>query len=227
MDEAKKRVGYAAADYIENGMTVGLGTGSTAFFMVEALGKRMKNEHLSIKAVTTSKQTAKQAETLGIPLYNIDDVSHIDLTIDGADEISNDYQGIKGGGGALLYEKIVASYSDKVYWIITENKAVKTLGAFPLPVEVVPYGSGQLMSLFTNKNLQPVLRQKNGVTFVTDSGHYIIDLHVGKIEKPHELADWLIQQVGVVEHGLFLDTVDKVLIAGDDSVQEYDRIKES
>lgn len=222
LSEAKKKVGYAAANFIEDGMTVGLGTGSTAFYLVEALGKRIKEEGLKIKAVTTSTRTADQAKSLNIPLYDLDEVDRIDLTIDGADEISANYDGLKGGGGALLYEKIVATYSDKIYWVVTEDKMVDKLGAFPLPVEVVPYGSDQLMRLFEENDLHPILRQTDGKAFVTDSENYIIDLHLKAINDPNKLGDWLIKQVGVVEHGLFLAMVDKVLIGTDEKVSEHD-----
>lgn len=222
LSEAKKNVGYAAANFIEDGMTVGLGTGSTAFYLVEALGKRIKDEGLNIKAVTTSTRTADQAKSLDIPLYDLDEVDRIDLTIDGADEVNADYDGLKGGGGALLYEKIVATYSDKIYWVVTEDKMVDKLGAFPLPVEVVPYGSDQLMGLFEENDLNPVLRQIDGKVFITDSENYIIDLHLKEINAPNKLGDWLIKQVGVVEHGLFLAMVNKVLIGTDENVSEHD-----
>lgn len=215
----KKEVGYTAAEYIKNGMVVGLGTGSTTFYMVEALGKRIKEEGLSIIGVTTSNQTKIQAEELGIPLKNIDDVEKIDITIDGADEIDADFHGIKGGGGALLFEKVVATYSDEVIWIVDETKLVDTLGAFPLPVEVVPFGSGQVMRLFDKKGFHPKLRKtKEGQTFVTDGGHVIIDLHLSKIENPQKLGQWLNQVTGVVEHGLFLNVVTRVLVGTSEGV---------
>lgn len=209
----KQLVGIEAAKYVEDGMIVGLGTGSTAYYMVEEIGRRIKEDGLKIIGVTTSKATEAQAKLLGIPLKSIDEVSHVDLTIDGADEISNDFQGIKGGGAALLFEKIVGTYSDKVIWIVDDSKMVTKLGAFPLPVEVIPYGSQQLLNLFAEKKLHPVLRKnEQGAIVKTDSSNYIIDLHLETIESPHELADWLINLPGVVEHGLFLDMVSTVII---------------
>ena len=209
----KQLVGIEAATYVKNGMTVGLGTGSTAYYMVEEIGRRIKEEGLSITGVTTSKATEEQALALGIPLKSIDEVDRVDLTIDGADEISADFQGIKGGGAALLFEKIVATYSDKVIWIVDESKMVEYLGAFPLPVEVIPYGSNQLMRQFKTKGLNPVLRtNETGEIVKTDSQNYIIDLQIGQINQPTELATYLTNQVGVVEHGLFLDTVNTVII---------------
>ena len=187
----KQLVGEKAAEYVTEGMVVGLGTGSTAYYMVEALGKRVK-EGLTITGVTTSTRTKEQAEQLGIPLKTIDEVEKVDVTIDGADEIDAHYQGVKGGGGALLFEKIVADYSKKVIWIVDESKMVETLGAFPLPIEVLPYGSQQLMRIFDEKGFQPSMRKNEaGENYLTDGGHYIIDLHMAKIEDPQSLALWL------------------------------------
>lgn len=141
----KKMVGYKAAEFVKDGMIVGLGTGSTAYYMVEAIGKRVKEEGLSIVGVTTSHRTTDQARELGIPLKDIDEVDHIDVTIDGADEISDDFQGIKGGGAAHLFEKMVANLSEEIIWIVDDSKMVSKLGAFPLPVEVVKFGCGQVL----------------------------------------------------------------------------------
>lgn len=219
----KQLVGIKAAEFVEDGMIVGLGTGSTAYYMVEEIGRRMREEGLKITGVTTSSGTKAQAESLGIPLKSIDEVPVVDLTIDGADEISADFQGIKGGGAALLFEKIVASYSKQTIWIVDRSKMVDQLGRFPLPVEVIPYGFQQLMRLFKEKNYQPVLRQtETGETVVTDSGHYIIDLHLERIEDPEKLATYLDQLVGVVEHGLFLNMVSKVVVASENGVSVLD-----
>lgn len=219
----KQLVGIKAAEFVEDGMIVGLGTGSTAYYMVEEIGRRIREEGLKITGVTTSSGTKAQAESLGIPLKSIDEVPVVDLTIDGADEISADFQGIKGGGAALLFEKIVASYSKQTIWIVDGSKMVDQLGRFPLPVEVIPYGSQQLMRLFKEKNYQPVLRQtETGETVVTDSGHYIIDLHLERIEDPEKLATYLDQLVGVVEHGLFLNMVSKVVVASENGVSVLD-----
>lgn len=176
------------------------------------LGKRVK-EGLTITGVTTSTRTKEQAEKLGIPLKTIDEVESVDLTIDGADEIDSKYQGVKGGGGALLFEKIVADYSKKVIWIVDESKMVETLGAFPLPIEVMPYGSQQLVRIFEEKGFQPTMRKNDvGGNYLTDGGHYIIDLHMTKIEDPHSLATWLDGLTGVMEHGLFLDRVNTIIV---------------
>lgn len=219
----KQAAGIEAAKFVKDGMVVGLGTGSTAYYMVEEIGRRMREEGLKITGVTTSNATKEQAETLGIPLKSIDEVSEVDLTIDGADEISKDFQGIKGGGAALLFEKIVATYSKQTIWIVDESKLVDQLGKFPLPVEVIPYGSQQLLRIFAEKGYHPVLRKTTaGETLKTDSGHYIIDLHLEVIEEPESLADYLDQLVGVVEHGLFLNMVSKVVVGSEKGVSIID-----
>ncbi len=216
----KQMVGIESAKYVKDGMTVGLGTGSTAYFMVEEIGRRIKEEGLTITGVTTSKATEKQALGLGIPLKSIDEVDYVDITIDGADEISNDFQGTKGGGAALLFEKIVATNSKENIWIVDESKMVTHLGAFPLPVEVIPYGSQQIFKKMKENNLNPSFRlTETGEKLLTDSDNYIIDLHLEKIEAPKELATWLDTQVGVVEHGLFLDITNRVIIGTSEGVK--------
>lgn len=216
----KQMVGIESAKYVKDGMTVGLGTGSTAYFMVEEIGRRIKEEGLTITGVTTSKATEKQALGLGIPLKSIDEVDYVDITIDGADEISNDFQGTKGGGAALLFEKIVATNSKENIWIVDESKMVTHLGAFPLPVEVIPYGSEQIFKKMKENNLNPSFRlTETGEKLLTDSDNYIIDLHLEKIEAPKELATWLDTQVGVVEHGLFLDITNRVIIGTSEGVK--------
>ncbi|TLQ03987.1 ribose-5-phosphate isomerase RpiA [Pediococcus stilesii] len=212
-NELKELVGKEAVKFIKDGMVVGLGTGSTVKFMVDALGDRVKNEGISIIGVPTSDRTADQARSLGITVKSVDEVDHIDLTIDGADEISSDFQGIKGGGAAHLFEKIVATNSTKVMWIVDESKMVDQLGAFPLPLEVIPYGSTQVYKKLEKEGLHPKFRMDaDGKHVLTDSKNYVIDLHLGKINHPHELADYLIKQVGIVEQGLFLDMVNTVIV---------------
>lgn len=212
----KKQVGEKAATFVENDMVVGLGTGSTAVHMVEALARRVREEGLSITCVATSVATFELAQSLGLNIKKLAEVNEIDLTIDGADEVSPDFQGIKGGGGAHLYEKIVATRSKRNVWIVDDSKLVDTLGAFPLPVEVVQFGSEYLFSTFENKGYEPTFRlDENKDKFVTDSGNYIIDLHLDKIEEPKAFAQELKNIVGVVEHGLFIDIVDQVIVGND------------
>lgn len=218
----KQMVGIEAAKQIKNGMIVGLGTGSTAYYMVEELGRRIQSEGLEITGVTTSKQTALQAEALGIPLKSIDEVPYVDLTIDGADEISQHWQGIKGGGAALLFEKIVATYSKEIIWIVDDSKMVTELGAFPLPVEVVPYGAYQLVQKWQAAGYQPVLRKDAKETPIqTDNHNWIIDLHLERIPDPFALATELKTTVGVVEHGLFLNLVTTVIVGHPEGVRTY------
>lgn len=213
----KQQAAIKAASFVKDGMIVGLGTGSTAYYLVEELGRRIKEENLSIIGVTTSNRTAEQAQQLAIPLKSIDEVTHVDLTIDGADEIDSYGNGIKGGGGALLYEKTVASYSNDYIWIVDDSKMKNNLGAFPLPIEVIPYGSKQLFHRFEEKNMHPVFRKnEDDSLYITDSGHYIIDCHMRKIDNPNDLAYWLDSLTGVVEHGLFLNMVHTVIIGTQD-----------
>ncbi|MEQ7224964.1 ribose-5-phosphate isomerase RpiA [Enterococcus avium] len=209
----KELVGIEAAKFVKDGMTVGLGTGSTAYYLVKELGRRVNEEGLKITGVVTSSKTEQQAKELGIPLKAIDDVESVDLTIDGADEISDDFQGIKGGGAALLFEKVVATYSKDCIWIVDESKMVNKLGNFPLPVEVVPFGSHNVFRLFESKGYKPTWRvTDSNELLTTDGGHYIIDLHLEVIEDPHALAAELDKCVGVVEHGLFIDMISRVIV---------------
>lgn len=212
MVNLKEQVGIKAAEFVTDGMIVGLGTGSTAYYFVAELGRRIKEEGLKITAVTTSSVTYEQAEGLGIPLKAIDDVEVVDLTVDGADEVDPALNGIKGGGGALLMEKIVATNSKDCIWIVDESKQVETLGAFKLPVEVVQYGAENLFRHFEKKGYSPAYREKDGQRFVTDQGNFIIDLDLKVIPDAEALAEELDRTVGVVDHGLFLGMVSKVIV---------------
>lgn len=149
----KETVGIKAASYVKDGMIVGLGTGSTAYYMIKEIGRKVKEEKLNVIAFPPLLLQKKQAEEIGVPIKSIDEVEKVDIIIDGADEISADYQGLKGGGAALLFEKIVATYTEQVIWIVDESKMVDKLGNFPLPVEVIPYGQQQLFHLFEKKGL--------------------------------------------------------------------------
>ncbi len=220
MENLKKQVGIKAAEFVKSGMVVGLGTGSTAAYFVEELGRRVAEEQLEITGVTTSSVTSEQAKALGIPLASIDEVDYVDLTVDGADEIDSHLNGIKGGGAALLMEKIVATYSKDYIWIVDESKLSENLGSFKVPVEVITYGSEQLFKEFERAAYAPTWRlNEEGEKLITDMQHFIIDLHIAKIENPQKLADELDLMVGVVEHGLFNDMVKKVIVAGSDGVK--------
>ncbi|KFF30604.1 ribose-5-phosphate isomerase RpiA [Bifidobacterium bombi] len=209
----KKAAGIEAAKIVENGMTVGLGTGSTVRYLVDELGRRTQEEGLKFTGVTTSRRTAEQAKGYGITIVDIDDVDRIDVTIDGADEVDSNFNGIKGGGAALLWEKIVATNSDKIVWIVDESKVVDTIGAFPLPVEVIPFGVGHVIKKFETRGYKPTLRlDADGKPVLTDENDYVVDLHLGRIDHPEDLGTDLINTVGVVEHGLFLHMVDTVIV---------------
>lgn len=208
-------VGRKAADYVKDGMVVGLGTGSTAYWFVEEIGKRVQEGTLSnIVGVPTSKATENQARKLGIPLTRLDEIDEIDVLVDGADECTRSFQGIKGGGGAHLIEKIVAQSAKKVIWVVTEEKIVDYLGKFPLPIEIVQTGSLKLFKKLEGAGLKPSFRKNEDNTlFITDSGNYILDLHLNRIEHPAQLAFELNNVVGLVEHGLFLDSASVILSA--------------
>lgn len=218
-DELKQIAGKAAVKYVQDGMVVGLGTGSTVKYMIEALGKHIQDEHLNIIAIPTSNRTARRARRAGITVKNLDDVDHIDLTIDGADQIDQNYQGIKGGGLAHLWEKIVAINSYKNIWIVDESKLTKHLGSFPLPLEVIPYGSSELFQRLKQRNYHPTFRMHHGRHILTHSRNYIIDLNLGEIKHPHRLSRELNDMTGVVEHGLFLDIVNTVIVGRPNGAQ--------
>jgi ribose 5-phosphate isomerase A len=208
----KQMAAEYAVNYIEDGMIVGLGTGSTVAFMLNKLSQRVK-AGLNIKAVSTSVATTKLAASLGIKISMLSEVEEIDLTIDGADEVDENLNGIKGGGGALLYEKIIAFNSKRNIWIVDSTKLVKTLGKFPLPVEVVQFGSTHLCVKLESQGYKPTFRLSGTKRFITDNNNYIIDLKMDKIEDPIGLDTKLKKFPGVVETGLFCNVAD-IVIAG-------------
>ena len=214
----KQLVGARAAELVEDGMVVGLGTGSTAFYMIKHLAERVRRG-LDITGVATSRQTHELAESLGIRVVDVNQVDGIDLTIDGADEIDGQFNAIKGGGGALLREKIVASLSQKVVLIVDSTKRVEQLGKFPLPVEIVPFAYKHTLRKFEQAGYPAKIREKDGALFVTDGGNYIADLHLGRIEDPRELAESLSRMTGVVDHGLFIGLVHEVILADNGDVR--------
>lgn len=223
MVNEKKVAGEAAAKYVENGMIVGLGTGSTVRFTTEKLAERIETEGLQIQGVPTSQATEELAKSLGIPLVSLGEVAEIDVTIDGADEIDGALNGIKGGGGALLREKIVASISKRNIWVADARKKVEQLGKFPLPVEVIPFACPVLMRTFEKNGMVPEIRKDGEAYFVTDSGNWIVDLHLEKIEDAEALETWLNMLPGIVENGLFLKRANVAIIATGESVKKYER----
>ncbi|ARC89671.1 ribose-5-phosphate isomerase RpiA [Rhodovulum sp. MB263] len=224
---AKYVAGRRAADLIEDGMRVGLGTGSTAAWLVKSLGARVRNEGLSITAVPTSARTAALAREVGIDVVSLEDARWLDLTIDGADEFDPAFNLIKGGGGAHLQEKIVATASDRMVVIADPAKAVAQLGAFPLPVEVIGFGWSASRKLIAEAlegldvlGREITLRMAGELPFRTDEGNLVLDLHLGRIGNPRQLGLILNQIPGVVENGLFIDICDAVVIGHPDGRAE-------
>ena len=220
VDAAKFAAAKRAAAIVEDGMKVGLGTGSTAAWLVRCLAERMREDNITFTGVPTSSSTASLATELGIPITTLDDAGWLDLTIDGADEYDPELNLIKGGGGALLQEKIVATASDRMVVIADATKKVATLGAFPLPVEVIGFGMNTTKRLLEEMlegldvmGHQGKFRMKGDELFVTDEGNHILDLHLGRIGNARQLALILNQVPGVVENGLFIDICD-VIITG-------------
>src|SRR5690606_7583978 len=211
IDKAKFVAAKRAVDFVENGMKLGLGTGSTAAWMVRCLAERVREEGLRVTGVPTSRRTAELARSLGIPITSLEEARWLDLTIDGADEFDPNLNLIKGGGAALLQEKIVATASDQMIVITDAAKEVKQLGAFPLPVEVIPFG-WQTTKALIEETLVSMdvmtrdvsLRMTGERALVTDEANHILDLHLGRIGNPRQLALVLNQIPGVVENGLFI-----------------------
>jgi ribose 5-phosphate isomerase A len=199
----KQLAAEKAVEYVEEGMKVGLGTGSTAYWAIRKLGERV-SEGLKITAVATSRASEEQARELGIPLVAFGDIDSLDLTIDGADELDNSLQLIKGGGGALLREKIVASNSTRMIVIADEGKVVNTLGKFPLPVEIVPFAWEWTVAELAKLGCQPELRRSEEELYKTDNGNYIADCRFEAIESAPKLALTIQSIPGVVDHGLFI-----------------------
>lgn len=223
-DHLKESAGRAAAQLVQAGSVVGLGTGSTANWFIISLGERVKLG-LDIKAVPTSIASKLLAEKYQIPVMKLNDATHIDLCVDGADELTSQLQAIKGGGGSLLQEKMVASSSDQYILIADESKLVPVLGDYPLGVEVEPYGWKQTAVKLIDTGCKEVnLRKVDGKTFVTEHGHFILDCHYEKIEYPATLHSKLNNIPGVVENGLFLNMADAAIVAyADGSIKEFRR----
>jgi ribose 5-phosphate isomerase A len=219
--EAQKRQAAArAVEWVQPGMRLGLGTGSTAKHFVELLAERVRGG-LKVVGVPTSETTRADAQRLGVPLTTLDETPELDMTVDGADEIGPDLTLIKGGGGALLREKIVAFASARMVVIADESKWVATLGRFPLPIEVMPFGLAatkravEAAVAAAGSPGRTTLRQgKDGHAFVTDGGHWILDASLGRIADAKSLATRLAAVPGVVEHGLFIGMAQAVILAG-------------
>ena len=217
MISEKQRSAEAACEYVKDGMIVGLGTGSTAEFAVKKIGELVRNG-LSIRGIPTSDATKILAESEGIPLIEFSETMFIDLTIDGADEIDANLNMIKGGGAALLREKIVASASREEIIIVSVSKLVQQLGAFPLPVEVIPFGWQVVFNQLESLQGNPELRLKQGQPSVTDQGNFIVDCHFRKIENPEQLEQHLNMIPGVVENGLFINLCTRMIMADGENI---------
>lgn len=211
-DELKESVAIEAIQYIEDDMKVGLGTGSTMYYAIKHLGERVK-EGLNIVCVPTSEKTAEWAEKFEIPLSDFSEIRSLDIAIDGADEVDENLQLIKGGGGALLREKIVADAAKKFIVIVDESKVVKTLGKFKLPIEVIPFGWKITAQSIESLGCKAILRKKEEEIFVTDNQNYILDCDFSEIHHPEQLNNTLKSIVGVVETGLFINMTKKVLVS--------------
>jgi len=211
-NEIKQQLGKEAAQLVQQNMILGIGSGSTVFFFIQALGKRIANG-LQCTAVPTSEQSRLLAEQNGIATIALNDIDEITFTVDGADEIDPQLQLIKGGGGALLQEKMVAAASKQLIIIADHSKLVSQLGSFPLPVEVIPYGWKQAQHHIKNRySINCDLRIQNEKTFITDHEHYILDCHFRKIKDVISLNNELHQIPGVVETGLFINMADMAII---------------
>ena len=228
-DQRKRQAAARAVEEVRNGMKLGLGTGSTAKHFVELLGERVR-DGLQVIGVPTSEATRADAERCGIHLTTLDELDHLDLTVDGTDEVDPALSLIKGGGGALLREKIVASASDRMIVIADDTKWVERLGRFPLPVEVVPFGLSAtrraMERAFAASGVAGEMRIRkaaDGHAFVTDGGHWIIDAHLGAIPDAPRLADLLASIPGVVEHGLFIGLASTVILAGSEGIRVVER----
>ena len=223
MENPKEVAGRAAAEEARDGMTLGLGTGSTVHFVLVRLGERIRAEGLTLRGVPTSVDTETKARELGIPLATLEEVEEIDLTIDGADEVDPDLQMVKGGGGALLREKVVASISSKVVIVVGRDKLVARLGSsFLLPVEVVPFARPTVRRAIQRLGGSPVLRLAGREEpYVTDNGNLILDCHFeGGIPDVRELEAELARIPGIVESGLFIDLAHAVIVGEPDGTHE-------
>ena len=228
-DLLKKAAAERALEFIHDNSVVGLGTGSTIRYLLEGLANRVK-EGLRIRGVPTSKATAAMATQMGIPIFQDEDEWTIDVTVDGADQVDPHFNLIKGGGGALLREKIVAKAARKFIVIVDAGKQVSALGSsFPLPVEIVPFGWPHTARLLTRLGFQAALRKKNGSVVVTDNGNYILDLAPKEISNPSELAVRLNQIPGVVENGLFTGMTSTLIVGKEQGTEVFhsQRVTES
>lgn len=216
LESAKKAAGMKAAEFIEADMMVGLGTGSTAKYFIEALAARFK-KGLSFRCAATSAASENLAQTLGLPLVPIASIAYFDIDVDGADLIDEDKNMIKGGGGALLREKIIAASSKEMVVLVDPSKKKRRLGSSFLPIEILPFGSNLTIGKIESLNLKGSVRLKEGRIFITDNGNFIYDIELeGELKDPRELENSLLNIPGVVETGLFLGYAGRVVVGNTD-----------
>ena len=218
-DQEKEAAARASLKFVKDGNVVGLGSGTTAMHFIQLLGEQVKNG-LRIRGIPSSVRSREQATSLGIPLTTFDECQEIDVTIDGADEVDPALRLIKGGGGALLREKIVASATRQVVIVVDATKRVPVLGRFPLPVEVIKFARALVAKKIEALGAMVELRQADGKPYLTDENNYILDCRFGEISKPDVLARQLSDMPGVVEHGLFIGMANVVLVANGNEVIE-------
>jgi ribose 5-phosphate isomerase A len=222
-DQEKEAAARASLRYIRDGQIVGLGTGSTAAYFIQLLGEKVK-EGLRIRGIASSVRSSDLAASVGIPLTTFDECQHIDVTVDGADEVDSQLRLIKGGGGALLREKIVASATDQFIVVVDAGKRVPVLGKFPLPVEVIKFSQALIAKKIAELGAVPILRRgADGQPYHTDENNYILDCHFGQIPDASALAQQLSNLPGVVEHGLFIAMASLVIVAQGSEVLELRR----
>ncbi|MGB2896957.1 MAG: ribose-5-phosphate isomerase RpiA [Anaerolineales bacterium] len=222
----KKMAGEKAVEYVESGMVVGLGYGSTAIHALRLIGELIRQGELEgIQAIPTADLIADEAHRAGIPLTTLDEHPRIDVTIDGADEVDPTLNLIKGGGGALLREKIVAQATLVEIIVVDEQKLSPALGTnFDLPIEIIPFGMRPVEKYLRSLGAEPTLRVKrDGAPFITDNGNHIIDCRFGTIDDPYALSAQLKSRAGIVEHGLFLDLASEVIVAAGDGIRSLKR----
>jgi len=219
--EMKLRAAQRALELVESGMTLGLGSGSTATIWIKLLGEKVRDQSLRIRAIASSDDSERLGKSFGIPFVTFEECRSLDLTVDGADEIAPGLALIKGGGGKLLREKIVAGASKRFVIVADESKVVERLGRFPLPVEVIPMAAPLVMNSLKEIGFTPTIRMKtDGTQYITDEGNLILDCSGLLMDNPDEIAARLDSIVGVVEHGLFLNMATTALIAGEQEIIE-------
>ena len=221
----KKRAAIAASALVKSGMTLGLGSGSTFAYVLDALANRLSSGELKeIRGVPSSEATAARAQELGIPVIPLTGDLYLDLTIDGADEIDGNHHLIKGGGGALLREKLIAEASARLVIVTDSSKKVACLGNYPLPVEVLPFGWQRQKDFLADLGAEVTLRKGNqGQPYFTDNGNYILDCQFGCIEDPASLATTIKSRTGIIEHGLFINLTTDFFMASDTGVESWHR----